>query len=373
MPRAELRHTGRSLALRLGSGVVMGVTGAISKAFLYGLNRVQAENLASFLKLLDQRRSGESQQGLLTGMLGDASSTPSLLESCLVSNHISILDDPLVWAVLPLKYAFDPANFRWGLGAHDICFRNKFTSSFFTLGQVLPTYRLLHSPHGGLFQPTMTESIRLLSAEDPSPPLVPHGTAFTTKAGDTFTSPSGFHSLRNAWIHVFPEACVHQHPALALRYFKWGVSRLILEANPAPQLVPMFIDGTQHIMNEQRRSPRWLPRIGRTIRVVFGDALDTSRVFGRHRAQWRSLIQKQEEQVRPGGEYRYPEQLKHGSEAVQLRIEVAEAVRSAVASLRAASGYSPDDPTFALARTWQREPPVRRFQSPVDGSIVHRE
>lgn len=35
------------------------------------------------------------------------------------------LDDPLIWGVLPLRYALDPENLRWSLGAHDICFKNK--------------------------------------------------------------------------------------------------------------------------------------------------------------------------------------------------------------------------------------------------------
>lgn len=30
-----------------------------------------------------------------------------------------------MWGVLPLRYAFDPWSLRWGLGAHDICFKNK--------------------------------------------------------------------------------------------------------------------------------------------------------------------------------------------------------------------------------------------------------
>ena len=35
------------------------------------------------------------------------------------------LDDPIMWGVLPLKYVFNPVSLRWGLGAHDICFKNK--------------------------------------------------------------------------------------------------------------------------------------------------------------------------------------------------------------------------------------------------------
>jgi monolysocardiolipin acyltransferase len=42
-------------------------------------------------------------------------------------SHTSVcrLDDPVVWGILPLSYAFDPSNLRWTLGAADICFANK--------------------------------------------------------------------------------------------------------------------------------------------------------------------------------------------------------------------------------------------------------
>jgi hypothetical protein len=45
----------------------------------------------------------------------------------LVANKSSLnrLDDPLIWGILPLRYFFDAVNMRWGLGAHDICFKNK--------------------------------------------------------------------------------------------------------------------------------------------------------------------------------------------------------------------------------------------------------
>ncbi|MCV5132377.1 hypothetical protein OFL98_27185, partial [Escherichia coli] len=57
---------------------------------------------------------------------------------------------------------------------------------------------------------------------------------------------------RHSWVHVLPEGLVHQHPQVDLRYFKWGVARLILESEPAPDVVPMFIDGTEHVMKEER-------------------------------------------------------------------------------------------------------------------------
>jgi hypothetical protein len=43
----------------------------------------------------------------------------------LIIYNIYRLDDPLIWGMLPMRYFFDAVNMRWGLGAHDICFKNK--------------------------------------------------------------------------------------------------------------------------------------------------------------------------------------------------------------------------------------------------------
>jgi len=65
--------------------------------------------LDRFLETLDRRRKPEERdRGLLT-----------------VSNHVSVVDDPLIWGVLPFSYAFNPGNHRWSLGSYDICFQSK--------------------------------------------------------------------------------------------------------------------------------------------------------------------------------------------------------------------------------------------------------
>ncbi|KAJ4399834.1 Lyso-phosphatidylcholine acyltransferase, partial [Neurospora sp. IMI 360204] len=138
-----------NLPSRIASVMIMGLTGVISRTFLYGFNDIEVKGLDRFKQLLDSREDAERRErGLLT-----------------VSNHISVLDDPVVWGVLPLSYAFNPNNLRWTLAAHDICFANRTFSAFFTAGQVLPCHRLKHSPHGGLFQPSLTQAIRLLSSQ----------------------------------------------------------------------------------------------------------------------------------------------------------------------------------------------------------------
>jgi monolysocardiolipin acyltransferase len=48
--------------------MIMGMTGVISRVFLYGFNTVEVTGLSNFLHLLDSRRDpANRQRGLLTG------------------------------------------------------------------------------------------------------------------------------------------------------------------------------------------------------------------------------------------------------------------------------------------------------------------
>lgn len=58
-----------SLPWRTTSAAIMGATGAISRGFLYGLNRMEVTGLERFLELLDSRKDVEARErGLITGM-----------------------------------------------------------------------------------------------------------------------------------------------------------------------------------------------------------------------------------------------------------------------------------------------------------------
>lgn len=58
-----------SLSWRVGSSIVMGMTGFISRTFLLAGNRLEANGLDKFLELVDERRDvDERQRGLITGM-----------------------------------------------------------------------------------------------------------------------------------------------------------------------------------------------------------------------------------------------------------------------------------------------------------------
>lgn len=353
------------------------------------------------------------------------------------------LDDPLVWGVLPLSLAFEPWNHRWGLGAHDICFKSRPLSTFFTLGQVLPVHRKLHSSHAGLFQPSMTQAIRLLSSypykmtgehnpyaaasaqpkeatinsllEAMKDPFSEGSLTYSTTGRDVHTAPSAYLSNRHAWVHVFPEGLVHQHPQRQMRYFKWGVARLILEAEPMPDVVPMFIDGTCEIMHEDRTFPRFVPRGGKKVTVAFGDKVDMEATFGDLRARWKRLVSeamvkrqveidaaeaqiasvtaltdKQMAVDRQAGRHglvtskqelmrgmkapdvlrvgELPDELKYSKEAEAIRVEATKRVRDEVLKLRKSLGYPDEDPKFGLAETWATDSKKTK-SSPVDGSI----
>ena len=209
----------------------------------------------------------------------------------------------------------------------------------------------------------MTESIRLLS--DPSAPstTVPGAydgpktvpLTYTTDGMDAIRAPSAYRCRRHSWIHVFPEGKCSQFSDMTMRYFKWGISRLILEADALPQIVPIWVEGMDQVMREDRTAPRALPRWGKEVTILFGDEVDGEGVFGDLRRRWQALCRaasagpsavRQERGV-------LTEQLKYGAEAVNLRIECAGRVRELMLELRRRRGFPKEDPATGLAETWK--------------------
>ncbi|KAK8034773.1 hypothetical protein PG993_009768 [Apiospora rasikravindrae] len=380
-----------SLSWRMSSSFILGATSMLCRGFLYGLNTVETTGLDRFLEILDKRKDVDKRErGLIT-----------------VCNHVSVT-----------------------------------LSTFFSLGQVLPTHRASYSPHGGAFQATIPQAIRLLSAQ-PFGSLQPgsldaasskalgatdiydpftsgDGLTYSTDGHDSFVAPSIYAQNRLAWVHIFPEGCIHQHPSMTMRYFKWGVAQ--------------YHVGGAHL-------PRFLPRGGNKFHITFGELLDMEAKFGDLRRKWRELVRKDrlralgeagedanaaktgsgkssswaslmslwsskssstptatttpssspssgpdnqlqqsatlQSQKRASGQLamgELSEELKYGAEAQALRIEVARRVRDEIEKLRVSLGYPEDDPKLALAETWAKEPAgARRFKSEVDGSLVTKE
>lgn len=275
-------------------------------------------------------------------------------------------------------------------------------TAFFNYGQTLPAHRIAHSKYGGIFQPTMTQVIRLLSdphAQTPEsshtnpapssittspsslPPSDPFSSSqlnYTTTGLDTFPAPSAFPSRRFSWVHIFPEGKIHQHPDKIMRYFKWGVARLILESEPCPDVLPMWIDGPQEAMSNLRTFPRPVPRPGKDIKIWFGERVNVDVVFGPFRERWREL-KARSARKRKAIASEFPEtlgelhddELRYGAEAEQLRKEVTLVVRQQVLEMRKRSGLPDEDPKCSLAETWREEGGMGKVEGEMqDGSVV---
>ncbi|KAK8653174.1 hypothetical protein V6N13_127184 [Hibiscus sabdariffa] len=89
--------------------------GAFAKAVATLLNTTSVHNADTLLRLVRSRPHGIP---LLT-----------------VSNHMSTLDDPLLWGFKGFP-SVDSKLARWALAAEDICFKNSFLTYFFRLGKV---------------------------------------------------------------------------------------------------------------------------------------------------------------------------------------------------------------------------------------------
>ncbi|TID15088.1 Lysophosphatidylcholine acyltransferase [Venturia nashicola] len=373
VPQDNETYTPPSLRWRVASRATIAAIGLACKAFLkVGTKSTETHGLDNFVKLLDERQDiSQRERGLLT-----------------VSNHTSVLDDPLIWGFLPLRFFFNPTQMRWSLGSYDICFQGSALTTFFNLGQVLPTHRQTYSDQGGLFQPTVPQCIRLLSKGPFIKPTPPHPNwaseaekeasepdssvdnlsdpftdpihTYTTTGSDVFPAPSSYSTRKHSWVHIFPEGKVHQHPDHSMRYFKWGVARMILEADVCPKVVPIFIAGPEEIMHEARPAPRWLPRFGKKVNVTFGEPV-AQVIWDAFRERWKKLRDKEAAKsgsplpTEQNGDGTLSEELMYGKEAVALRLEVVAVVRGEVLKLRKARGYPDEDPKSGLVETWRAE------------------
>lgn len=168
---------------------------------------------------------------------------------------------------------------------------------------------------------------------------------------------------------------MHQHPQKAMRYFKWGVARLILEPDTCPDVVPLWIEGNDEIMPEDRAAPRWLPRVGKRCGVWFGGNVGgegEGNVFHELRERWRRLVEDDRRRRGGGRELEVgvlSEELKYGSEAVKLREECTMRVRGAVLKVRKERGLPDEDPKEGLVETWRAEGGKTEGQMD-DGSLV---
>ncbi|CUM68195.1 uncharacterized protein PRCAT00005914001 [Priceomyces carsonii] len=297
-----------------------------------------------------------------------------------VMNHMSVVDDPAFFAALPMRFHMDVDNIRWGLGAANICFSNKALSWFFNLGKILGTDRFGVGP----FQGSIDAAIRILSPDDTldleyTPgvqeaakplilqevnnlkPTVSKELVNFAKPGPETTnvlmSKSPFIRNKTSWFHVFPEGFVLQLEEPhnnSMRYFRWGISRLILECTRAPVVVPIYTYGFEKVAPEDTAGKgiqRWLPaNVGAEIHIHIGSQV-SDKLIEDYRQKWRQLCKKY---IDPENPKDLTPELKTGSEAQHLRSDLAADLRDAVLGIRNSIGFfKPEDPRFKSPKFWK--------------------
>ncbi|KAI3725748.1 hypothetical protein L1987_65540 [Smallanthus sonchifolius] len=169
-------------------------------------------------------------------LLNHVRSRPPGVPLITVSNHMSTLDDPVMWGFK----GFPTCNAglqRWVLAAEDICFKNTVLSYFFRLGKCIPITR-----GGGIYQEHMTEALERLSDGE--------------------------------WLHTFPEGKVCQEDE-PIRRLKWGTASLIARAPVTPIVMPIIHHGFEKVMPEKyifdRRPP--VPLWNKDIKIIVGEPI----------------------------------------------------------------------------------------------------
>lgn len=276
-----------------------------------------------------------------------------------VMNHMSVVDDPFIWGFLPWRFYSNVDDIRWGLAAANLCFASKSASYFFSLGKIFGTERF----GGGPFQDSIDAAIRVMSPDD-TMDLIYDGKDSTSKlwldesvvykeVKENYMSP--IIRSKPSWLHVFPEGFVLQlHPPFnnSMRYFKWGITRIILESTRQPVVLPMFGHGFEKIAPEFESEGvmnRMLPsNIGSEIHLHISKPIDDA-IIHTYRQEWLKLVKKY---GKDGVDL--TEELKYGKKAQDLRSRLANELRQHVAKIRHEQvGFPQEDKRFSEPTWWK--------------------
>ncbi|XP_010266316.1 PREDICTED: N-acylphosphatidylethanolamine synthase isoform X3 [Nelumbo nucifera] len=174
--------------------------------------------VGAFAKVVDTLLNSTSVHNAET-LIRLVHSRPPGVPLITVSNHMSTLDDPLMWGFKEFPSA-DAKLARWVLAAEDICFKNVVLTYFFRL--VLKLF--------------------VVSKEQ---------------------------------LHTFPEGKVSQEDK-PIRRLKWGTASLIERAPVTPIVLPIVHHGFEKVMPEKsffgRRPP--FPLCNKDIKIVVGEPID---------------------------------------------------------------------------------------------------
>ncbi|CAF0998498.1 unnamed protein product [Adineta ricciae] len=194
------------------STVTIGLVGTLSRLWMNHLTSVRIENGDILLNAVLHR---DPNRPLITA-----------------TNHHSCLDEPLlIGATMPYHSFWNRKKMRWALGADDIVFTVKKHQIFFSLGKTIPIKR-----GDGVFQRPMDFALEQLNQGD--------------------------------WVHIFPEGKINMTKELIR--LKWGVGRLIAEANICPLVVPFYHLGMDSVLPNVEP---YKPQTGQKVSIYVGEPL----------------------------------------------------------------------------------------------------
>ena len=202
-------------APRLYKGPLCAAVVQLSRFVMRGLNSVDFEGRDRWDALFEE--GARDGRGLLS-----------------MSNHTSLFDDPLLISNLgTTRYA----EVRWIAADHYNFFRSALLGWIYSAGKCVPIIR-----GAGLDQPGF------------------HFLEERLKAGE--------------WVHIFPEGGRSRREAGRLQLpFKGGIAQLIAAAEPV--IMPFYHVGMHSLLPIGAR----LPRVGRRVRVLFGEAEVADQAF----------------------------------------------------------------------------------------------
>ncbi len=198
--------------------VIVGVASA-SRIWLNNFSRLQILNHSSFSEAVMAR--------------------PQHVPLITVSNHISTVDDPVMWGGLltnrMICELIERDRMRHVPAAKEIVFTNFLFHWFFSTGQAIPIER-----GKGVYQPGMDEALNRVN--------------------------------KGGWLHLFPEGkVIPSFDDYKIGRLKWGIGRLIMEAKVPPLILPIILKGFD-VMKPLDK----LPRPYRQIAIAVGEVEDSN-------------------------------------------------------------------------------------------------
>ena len=160
------------------------------------------------------------------------------------SNHLSTLDDPLLFGILPLRVFLNPQQMRITPAAQELTF--DVNSYFFNSGQLVPIKRGM-----GIWQKGIDHCIDKLNED--------------------------------AWIQLYPEGKINQNTEKCIRW-KWGISRLIMDCKKPVTVIPFAHRGLEKLMPLHpvtRENMNTIPTYGGRIDIAFGDPIEYSDILAK--------------------------------------------------------------------------------------------